>query len=143
MAGKSYNNDIFKVISELDKKNYNFFNSYNESQYKELQPYTLLRWISSNINEKELIKLNKSNEKIFELSEHKNLMLNHLCSNSCGHWVKHCWIQIPKGNKVNKDIEVVKKFYGYNDDEMKIKEQSLSKEDINNVLQYLGLKDKS
>jgi hypothetical protein len=147
MVAKSYNNNIFKVITELDKKNYNFFKSYNEVQYKELQPYTLLRWLSAVQNESKdstyyLNKTNELNEILFQLSDHKDLLLNLLCSIGSGHWVKHAWIQIPKGNKVNKDEEVVKSFYHYNDDEWNIKKQSISKEDTYAVYQYLGLKDK-
>ena len=38
MVAKSYNNNIFKVITELDKQNYNFFKNYNDVQYKDLKP---------------------------------------------------------------------------------------------------------
>ena len=51
MVAKSYNNNIFAIITSLDKKNYNFFKGFNEEQYKELQPYTLLRWLSACQNE--------------------------------------------------------------------------------------------
>lgn len=146
MVTKSYNNNIFAVITNLDKKNYNFFKDYNDAQYKELQPYTLLRWLSAvQTDGKDSIeylkKTNKLNEILFQLSEHKDLLLNLLCGCGAKHWVKHAWIAIPKGNKVNKDEGIVKKFYGYNDDEWALKQPTLDKSDINEVLQYLGLKD--
>lgn len=144
MAGKTYNNNIFSIITHLDKKNYNFFNSLTEVQYKELQPYILLRWMSAlngGNGEPYINRANKINELVFKLSNHKNLALNLLCSCGGGNWAKHAWIALPKGIKVNKDIEVVKKFYGYNDDEWEIKSQTLTKEDVNDVLKYLGLKD--
>ena len=144
MAEKTYNNNIFSIITNLDKKNYNFFNSLTDVQYKELQPYILLRWMSVLNNgdgEEYIKKTNKINELVFNLSNHKNLALNLLCTCGNGKWAKHAWIALPKGIKVNKDIEVVKKFYGYNDDEWKIKSQSLNKDDVNDVLKYLGLKD--
>lgn len=147
MAVKSYNNNIFAVITNLDKKNYDFFRGYNDAQYKELQPYTLLRWLSAIQSEgadsiKYLNKTNELNEIIFQLSEHKDLLLNLLCGCGQNHWVKHAWIAPPKGNKVNKDEGIVKNFYHYNDDEWEIKKQSISKQDIDDVYQYLGLKDK-
>lgn len=145
MAGKSYSNDIFKIITNLDKKNYNFFNSLTETQYKELQPYILLRWMSAlssaGDSESYINKTNKLNELVFNLSNHKDLLLNLLCFCGNGKWAKHAWVALPKGIKVNKDIDIIKKFYGYNDDEMKIKQESLTKEDINKVYEYLGLKD--
>ena len=145
MVAKSYNNNIFKIITELDKKNYNFFRSYNKLQYDELQPYTLLRWLSSVQNESKdsinyIKKCNELNKLLFQLSpEHKNLLLNFLCAIGSGHWVKHAWVAIPKENKVNKSDRVVKDFYHYNDDEWEIKKQSLSKEEIEDVLNYLGI----
>ena len=36
MVAKSYNNNIFAIITSLDKKSYNFFKTFNEEQYKEL-----------------------------------------------------------------------------------------------------------
>ena len=33
MVGKTYNNNIFKIITELDKRNFDFFKSYNEEKH--------------------------------------------------------------------------------------------------------------
>lgn len=141
---KQYKNDIFKVITELDKRNYNFFKNYTEEQYKELQPYTLLRWLSAvqthNDKESEYYVLstnNLVNNYIFNLSEHKNLLLNLLCSCGLKKWMKHAWIPM-KTNKVNKDELIVKDFYKLTDDEWNIKKEYISKNDIEEILRFLG-----
>lgn len=145
---KQYNNNIFKVLTEIDKKNYNFFNSYNEEQYKELQPYTLLRWLSSvqgndNLCEYYIMKTNNLvNNYVFTLSEHKNLLLNLLCSCGSNHWVKHNWIPMSKSNKLTKDETLIKNFYKYSDDEWELKKETISKKDVDEILQFLGKADK-
>lgn len=141
---KQYKNDIFKVITELDKRNYNFFKNYTEEQYKELQPYTLLRWLSAvqTHNDKEseyyiLSTNNLVNSYIFNLSEHKNLLLNLLCSCGLKTWMKHAWIPM-KTNKINKEEKVAQDFYKLTDDEWNIKKETLTKNDIEEILRYFG-----
>lgn len=147
MVVKSYNNNIFAVITNLDKKNYNFFSEYNEAQYNELQPYTLLRWLSACQIEKDadeyIKKTNIINDLLFRLgTDNKNLLLNLLCSCGSNHWVKHSWIAPPKGTKVSKSNEEYKNFYHYNDDEWKLKQMTLTKEDYQDLDKYLGRADK-
>lgn len=141
---KQYKNDIFKVITELDKRNYNFFKNYDEDQYKELQPYTLLRWLSAtqSYNDAEseyyiLATNNLVNSYIFHLSEHKNLLLNLLCSCGLKKWVKHSWIPM-KTTKVDKEEKIVKDFYKLSDEEWDIKKETISKDDVEEILRFLG-----
>lgn len=147
MAVKSYNNNIFKVISEIDKKNYDFFKLYTDEQYKELQPYTLLRWISSvqgsdeKISESYILKANNLvNNYMFNLSEHKELLLNLLCCCGSNKWVKHAWIPI-NNKKVDKNDSLLKDFYKLSDDEWTIKKEKITKDEIEEVLQFLGKAD--
>ena len=148
MVAKTYNNNIFAIITNLDKKNYNFFSGYNEAQYNELQPYTLLRWLSACQNESKdsedyIKKTNIINDLIFRLNpDNKNLLLNLLCSIGSGHWIKHAWIAPPKGSKVSKDEEEYKNFYHYNDDEWNMKKKLLTKDDYKELDKYLGRADK-
>ena len=44
---KEYKNNIFDVIKQIDKKNYQYFDSLNEEQKKEIHPYTLARWMTT------------------------------------------------------------------------------------------------
>ncbi len=144
---KQYKNDIFKVITELDKRNYNFFRNYDNDQYKELQPYTLLRWLSATQSYNDLdaeyyilSTNNLVNTYIFNLSEHKELLLNLLCASGSGKWVKHAWIPM-KTNKVDKQDKVLKDFYNLSDEEWDIKKEIISSEDIEEILRYLGESD--
>ena len=44
---KEYKNNIFDVIKHIDDKDYSYYNSLNEESKKEIQPYTLTRWMSA------------------------------------------------------------------------------------------------
>ena len=44
---KEYKNNIFDVLKHIDNKEYGYYNSLNEESQKEIQPYTLTRWMSA------------------------------------------------------------------------------------------------
>lgn len=145
MATKNYSNDIFKVLTEIDKRNFDFFKSYDEKKFNELQPYTLLRWLSSvatGNSEHYILKTNEIvNTKLFQLSEHKELLLNMLCSCGIGSWTKHSWIPIKK-EKIDKDETLIKSFYKLSDEEWDVKKNIITKEDKEEIMKYLGKMDK-
>lgn len=142
----AYNNDIFKIITELDKRNFGFYKKLNEKQYKELQPYILLRWFSStngndSISKQNLLNANELNKIMFGLGDNKDLLLDLLCNCGSGKWCKHSWIPIPKAEKASKDDEILKKFFNCNESEYKDKKENLTKEEVKEIMQYLGYAD--
>lgn len=145
MAAKNYSNDIFKVLTEIDKRNFDFFKNYDEKKFNELQPYTLLRWLSSVVTgnvEHYILKTNEIvNTKLFQLSEHKELLLNMLCVCGIGSWTKHSWIPIKK-EKSDKDETILKTFYKLSDEEWEVKKNIITDDEKNEIMKYLGKMDK-
>lgn len=145
MATKNYSNDIFKVLTEIDKRNFDFFKNYDEKKFNELQPYTLLRWLSSVVTgnvEHYILKTNEIvNTKLFQLSEHKELLLNMLCACGSGSWTKHSWIPIKK-EKFDKDETILKTFYKLSDEEWEVKKNIITDDEKNEIMKYLGKMDK-
>lgn len=145
MATKNYSNDIFKVLTEIDKRNFDFFKNYDEKKFNELQPYTLLRWLSSvstGNTEHYILKTNEIvNTKLFQLSEHKELLLNMLCACGSGSWTKHSWIPIKK-EKSDKDETILKTFYKLSDEEWEVKKNIITDDEKNEIMKYLGKMDK-
>jgi hypothetical protein len=145
MATKTYNNDIFKVLTEIDKRNFDFFKTYDDKKFKELQPYTLLRWLSSvskGNSEHYIIKTNNIvNTKIFELAEHKELLLNLLCACGIGEWTKHNWLPISK-EKVDKMEKELRGFYKLSDEEWELKKNYITDDEKKEIMQFLGKMDK-
>ncbi len=79
------------------------------------------------------------NDRVFNLSEHKDLALNLLCACGSGGWNKHAWIAISRDARLDKVDTIVKNFYKLNDDEWNLKKDVI---DSKEVLNYLGLNDK-
>ena len=82
---KEYKNDIFEVIKQIDRKNYNYYDSLTDEQKKEIQPYTLMRWMSTVSDEQSHQKYNITinnnvNKYFWELSKYKDLQFKLLCT---------------------------------------------------------------
>lgn len=145
---KAYKNDIFEVIKQIDNKNYRYYDSLNDEQKKELQPYTLMRWMATASGNEELHKQmtlnvnNKVNVHFWELSKYKDLQYKLLCSCGLKKWMRHQWLPMSKSNN-DKQYKIIREFYkNLNEQDFMIKYKSLSKNDIENILRCVGLKDK-
>ena len=144
---KQYKNDVFEVLKNIDYKNYGYYDSLTDEQKKEIQPYTLMRWKAitvGNGSENNLLNVNeKVNKHFWELSKYKDLQWKLLCTcNDKPIYQRHQWIPMCKNQK-NKDYEMVKNFYvGLTDAEVSFKFNGLSKTDIKQIKEYLGLADK-
>ena len=144
---KEYKNNVFEVLKNIDYKNYGYYDSLTSEQQKEIQPFTLTRWksmITGTAQEDNLLRVNERVSKNFwELSKYKDLQWRLLCScNKIPTYQRHQWIPLSK-NQQNKDYQLVKNFYsGLNDNEISFKFNNLTKKDIKEIKNYLGLTDK-
>lgn len=144
---KQYKNDVFEVLKNIDYKNYGYYDSLTDEQKKEIQPYTLMRWKAITIgngSENNLLNVNeKVNKHFWELSKYKDLQWKLLCTcNDKPTYQRHQWIPMCKNQK-NKDYEMVKNFYvDLTDAEVSFKFNGLSKTDIKQIKEYLGLANK-
>ena len=137
-----YKTNIFDILKTINNKKYYFYKKMDKDSIKELQPYTLLRWMSSNTigeNSNIIKNSNKINELIFSLSDDKNLCLNLLCTLGNNRFRKYNWIAINKENKTKED-DIIKVFYKLDDESYQLKKKKITKEEIIDILHYLGLK---
>lgn len=140
---KEYKNNIFDVIKQIDKKNYQYFDSLNEEQKKEIQPYTLARWMSTVADEYDHKKYNMDinnnvNMYFWNLSKYKDLQFKLLCT--CGQtgFNKHQWIPISKSS-TDKTLNSIKDyFFGLTEKEIQMKYGRMTKEEIKNIQNFLG-----
>ena len=143
---KQYKNDIFEVIKQIDNKNYQYYDSLSSEQQKEIQPYVLMRWISVVGDENKHMKYTQDiNENVnmyfWELSKYKDLQWKLLCCCGTRSWNKHIWIPNSK-NDTNKEYDIIRKFYSnLTTDEFNIKYEKMTKDEKNDILKFLGLKD--
>lgn len=145
---KQYKNDIFEVLKQIDNKNYQYFESLSEEQQKEIQPYTLLRWLSalsgndSDHNHYTTITNTNVNQRFWELSKYKDLQWKLLCTCGLKKFIRHQWIPQTKSKK-DKNYNMLRKFYSnLNDDEFEMKYRQMTQNDVKDVQKYLGLLDK-
>lgn len=145
---KQYKNDIFEVLKQIDNKNYQYYDSLNEDQKKEIQPYTLCRWMSTIAGQEKMHELltilvnNNVNKNFWELSKYKDLQYKLLCSCGVKKFVKHQWIPQSK-SKIDKTYNIVRNFYkNLSDDEFNIKYKNMSNDEIKDIQKFLGLLDK-
>lgn len=145
---KQYKNDIFEVLKQIDNKNYQFYESLSTEQQKEIQPYTLLRWLSALAgNEQEHINYtiktnNNVNKRFWELSKYKDLQFKLLCTCGSKKFIRHQWIPQTKSTK-DKNYNMLRKFYSnLNDTEFKMKLNEITSDNIKDIQKFLGLLDK-
>lgn len=141
---KSYKNDIFEVIKNIDNKNYNYYDTLSDEQQKEIQPYVLMRWISTVNDEKKHIDFNnKVNNNVnlyfWQLSKYKDLQYKLLCT--CGNKMfnKHLWVASSKSN-IDKNFKMIKSINSsLTDDEIRFKYKNISASELKEITQNLGL----
>lgn len=145
---KQYKNDIFEVIKQLDNKNYQYFDTLTDEQKKEIQPYTLMRWLSTasgNESNHSIMTITVNeivNNHFWELSKYKDLQWKLLCACGLKKWMRHQWIPMSKSSN-DKQYTIIRQFYSnLNEQDFAIKYRTLTKDDIENIYRYMGLKDK-
>lgn len=142
---KQYKNNIFDILKEIENKNYRYYESLSEDLQKEIQPYTLCRWMSAmqgnNTQHEELtLKVNNNvNKNYWIMSKYKDLQWKLLCTCGLKKFVKHQWIPLNK-EKDDKDYKIIRNFYSnLNDDEFKLKYENMSDNEKLIIKHTLGI----
>lgn len=142
----TYSNNIFQVLTHIDKKDYNYFKNLSDEQLKDMQPYTLLKWLShvSNDNNKAEYYILATNELLnvnyWKMSKYKDLQLQLLCACGCGSWTKHGWLKTKTISKKDKKINELRKFfYNLTDEEFEYKVKNMDKKELEDIYNNLGI----
>lgn len=91
--------DLWWALGQLDQKNHNLWALLNEDQRKEVSPYMILRWLSGCVDPDQIVKLGTIGTScIFELGQHKELLLKLLTALTTGDSKRYKWIAY-KGEK--------------------------------------------
>ena len=99
--------DIFYLLGELDKKNYDLWNKLTEEQQKEFAPLVVMRWMAGTTDIHQLTLLNDLvNIAIFNLPEHKEFLLKLLTVCSSGKPKRYSWINYKISKKSKKKISI-------------------------------------
>lgn len=146
MVAKTFNNNIFQVLTHIDKKDYNYFKNLSDEQLKDMQPYTLLKWlshVSTDANKAEyytLVTNELVNNNFWKMSKYKDLQLQLLCACGCGSWTKHGWLKTKTVSKKDKKINELRKFfYNLTDEEFEYKVKNMDKKELEDTYNNLGI----
>ena len=85
--------DLFWLLGQLDKKNFDVWEGLTEEQRKEVSPYMLLRWLAGSIDEPEqLVNLADIAAPLtFDLADKKELMLKVFAACTVGGAKRYAW----------------------------------------------------
>lgn len=106
--------DIFTLLGEVDRKNYGLWDSLSEDQKKEFSALVTMRWMAGTTDQRQIIFLNEVvNTSLFNIGEHKELLLKLLTVCSSGSTKRYSWINYKlSGSKKNKmSVELVAEHY--------------------------------
>jgi len=106
--------DIFMLLGEIDKKNYNVWDSLSEDQKKEFSALVTMRWMAGTTDERQIIFLNEVvNLAVFNLPDHRELLLKLLTVCSSGETRRYTWINYKLGGakKNKKAVELIAEHY--------------------------------
>ena len=106
--------DIFPLLSQIDRKNYDVWDHLTEEQRKEFSPLVTMRWMAGTTDQRQVIFLNEIvNLAVFSLPDHKELLLKLLTVCSSGSPKRYTWInyKLTSGKKQKKAVELVSTHY--------------------------------
>ena len=134
--------DVFWLLGEIDRKNYNVWDSLSEVQQKEFAPLVVMRWMAGTTDQRQLIFLNEVvNTTIFNLGSHKELLLKMLTVCSSGDTKRYSWVNYKVGGskKTSKKVELIAEHYKVSINEAEDILPLLGNDDIMELCEIHGL----
>jgi len=114
-ATKEHALDIFKVLGELDRKNYNLWDKLTPEEQKGFSPLIAMRWMAGTTDQRQLVFLNEIvNMTVFNIGAHKELLMKLLAVCSSGETKRYSWINFKVGGakKSKRSVELISEHYG-------------------------------
>ncbi len=106
--------DIFVLLDQVDKKNFQLWDALTDAQKKEFSPLVTMRWMAGTTDERQLIMLNELiNTTIFGLTAHPELLLKLLSVCASGKLKRYNWLnyKLSGGKKYKRSVELIAEHY--------------------------------
>jgi len=141
IMAKQYKLDIFKLLTEISKKNTKYFDTLSDEEIKEIAPLVLMRWQTGTNNAYQIYMLNELvNPFVFSLQKHKKLLVHLMTLCTGGISSRHKFIKrkSKKTTKMPKVVAVIKEFMDYSTKATLESLPLISNEDIISFAEQLG-----
>lgn len=134
--------DIFVLLEQIDKKNYNIWENLTEEQRKEFSPLVVMRWMAGCTDPFQLILLNEiANILVFPLGDKKEQLLLLLTACSNGKTKRYKWLnyKVSSSKKKKHAINLIAQHYSLSLREAEDSFRLFSSDDIMQLAELQGL----
>lgn len=134
--------DVFQLLARIDQKDYDIWDSLSDDQKKEFSPLVVMRWMAGTTEPVQIIFLNEIvNISVFQLGEHKELLLKLLTVCSNGKPKRYSWInyKVAGGKKSKRATELIATHYNMSLKEANDSRRLFSPEEILELAEIHGL----
>jgi hypothetical protein len=107
--------DIFDLLAQIDRKNYDLWDKLSEDQRKEFSPLVVMRWMAGMSDPVQLIFLNEIiNTSVFPLGTQKEFLLKLLTVCSNGKTKRYSWTnyKLSGEKKAKLSVKLIAERYG-------------------------------
>jgi len=136
--------DIFDIGKHISNGDISYYNDITEEERKTFFPVVVMRWLSGSNDKKHINLLNELvNPLVFNLYKHPELIYKAMVVsfNGCKNRIR--WINKKKsGGKYSKSVSIIAKYYSCNDRVALDYLNLLSKDDVIQLAEGLGIDSK-
>lgn len=134
--------DIFELLGQLDRKNYQLWDQLSEEQRKAFSPLVTLRWMAGTSDHMQIVMLNELiNPLVFSFgAERKPVLMQLMTVCTSGRAQRYSWpaYNIKSSKKISKAIQAVAEFYQLNESDAEDTRQLFNDEEVLDLADQLG-----
>lgn len=136
---KDFALDIWQLLKNIDKKNYDYYDSLTQDQKKAYAPFVAMRWHTGTQDRRQVLLNNELvNKYVFNIGNHPGLLYRLQCVASQGQPQRYSWLSGSKANKKQKGLEIICQHQDISMKEAKESYHLFSAEDIVEMAEDLG-----
>lgn len=129
--------DIFEVLRNINKKNYNYVQDLEDDQRKQFSPFVVNQWLCCSNSPLQIVLMDKLvNRRFFKLSRHPNLIYKLFCIAAVDKNARYNWL-FKKAEKSDA-IDIIAKYLDCSRRDASRYKDSFSQDDIKEMIVTLG-----